>query len=200
METERFSVTVLGPLCLFLSRSLSLLCQWNKQSVGSVCVCVCVCACVCVCVIKDVGVCWVIRCWQECCINDANIKTEASKKCTQWTHLYDLKRNMLRTFTQNPKCFFLFPLSLIHLAVKLIICTFNVNQGFLYKTLYLLELNRSFFKWTKPLLIRVNFFVFSRAFFWRCAFKGIVHPKMNILSSFIHPSLVPNLYDFLPSV
>ncbi len=35
--------------------------------------------------------------------------------------------------------------------------------------------------------------------FWRCAFKGIVHPKMNILS-FIHPSLVPNLYDFLPSV
>jgi len=42
---------------------------------------VCVCVCVCVCVIKEVGVCWVISCWQECCMNDADIKNEVSKKC-----------------------------------------------------------------------------------------------------------------------
>ncbi len=29
--------------------------------------------------------------------------------------------------------------------------------------------------------------------------KGIVHPKMKILSSFIHPQVVPNLYEFLCS-
>ncbi len=27
-------------------------------------------------------------------------------------------------------------------------------------------------------------------------FKGIVHPKMKILSSFTHPQVVPNLYEF----
>ncbi len=27
--------------------------------------------------------------------------------------------------------------------------------------------------------------------------KGIVHPKMKILSSFTHPQVVPNLYEFL---
>jgi len=26
--------------------------------------------------------------------------------------------------------------------------------------------------------------------------KGIEHPKINILSSFTHPHVVPNLYDF----
>ncbi len=26
-------------------------------------------------------------------------------------------------------------------------------------------------------------------------FKGIVHPKMKILSSFTHPQVVPNLYE-----
>ncbi len=30
--------------------------------------------------------------------------------------------------------------------------------------------------------------------------KGIVHPKINILSSFTHPPLVPNVYEFLSSV
>ncbi len=30
--------------------------------------------------------------------------------------------------------------------------------------------------------------------------KGIVHPKILILSSFIYPHVVPNLYDFLSSV
>ncbi len=30
-------------------------------------------------------------------------------------------------------------------------------------------------------------------------FKGIVHPKMKILSSFTHPQLVPNLYECLCS-
>ncbi len=29
--------------------------------------------------------------------------------------------------------------------------------------------------------------------------KGIVHPKMKILSSFTHPQVVPNLYEFLCS-
>jgi len=29
--------------------------------------------------------------------------------------------------------------------------------------------------------------------------KGIVHPKMKILSSFTHPQVVPNLYEFLSS-
>jgi len=29
--------------------------------------------------------------------------------------------------------------------------------------------------------------------------KGIVHPKMKILSSFTHPQVVPNLHDFLSS-
>jgi len=27
-------------------------------------------------------------------------------------------------------------------------------------------------------------------------FKGIVHPKMKILSSFTHPQVVTNLYEF----
>ncbi len=31
------------------------------------------------------------------------------------------------------------------------------------------------------------------------AFKGIVHPKMKILSSFTHPQVVPNLYECLCS-
>jgi len=31
------------------------------------------------------------------------------------------------------------------------------------------------------------------------AFKGIVHPKMKILSLFTHPQVVPNLYTFLSS-
>ncbi len=31
-------------------------------------------------------------------------------------------------------------------------------------------------------------------------FLGIVHPKMKILSSFTHPQVVPNLYEFLSSV
>ncbi len=31
------------------------------------------------------------------------------------------------------------------------------------------------------------------------ALKGIVHPKMKILSSFTHPQVVPNLYEFLCS-
>ncbi len=30
-------------------------------------------------------------------------------------------------------------------------------------------------------------------------FKGIVHPKIKILSSFTHPNVVPNLYRFLSS-
>ncbi len=30
-------------------------------------------------------------------------------------------------------------------------------------------------------------------------FKGIVHPKMKILSSFTHPQVVPNLYECLCS-
>jgi len=30
--------------------------------------------------------------------------------------------------------------------------------------------------------------------------KGTVHPKMNILSSFTHPQVVSNLYEFLSSV
>ncbi len=29
--------------------------------------------------------------------------------------------------------------------------------------------------------------------------KGIVHPKMKILSSFTHPQVVPNLYECLCS-
>ncbi len=29
--------------------------------------------------------------------------------------------------------------------------------------------------------------------------KGIVHPKLKILSSFTHPQVVPNLYEFLCS-
>ncbi len=31
------------------------------------------------------------------------------------------------------------------------------------------------------------------------ALKGIVHPKMKILSSFTHPQVVPNLYEWLCS-
>ncbi len=31
------------------------------------------------------------------------------------------------------------------------------------------------------------------------AFKGIVHPKMKLLSSFTHPQVVPNLYECLCS-
>ncbi len=29
--------------------------------------------------------------------------------------------------------------------------------------------------------------------------KGMVHPQMKILSSFTHPQVVPNLYEFLCS-
>jgi len=29
--------------------------------------------------------------------------------------------------------------------------------------------------------------------------KGIVHPKMKIRSSFTHPQVVPNMYEFLSS-
>jgi len=29
--------------------------------------------------------------------------------------------------------------------------------------------------------------------------KGIVHPKMAILSSFTHPQVVPNLFEFISS-
>ncbi len=31
-------------------------------------------------------------------------------------------------------------------------------------------------------------------------FKGIVYPKMKILSSFTHPQVVPNLYEFISAV
>jgi len=30
----------------------------------------------------------------------------------------------------------------------------------------------------------------------RLSFKGLVHPKMKILSVFTHPQVVPNLYLF----
>jgi len=30
-------------------------------------------------------------------------------------------------------------------------------------------------------------------------FKGFVHPKIKILSTFSHPQVVPNLYEFLSS-
>ncbi len=33
-----------------------------------------------------------------------------------------------------------------------------------------------------------------------CIKAQYVHPKMKILSSFIHPHIVPNLYEFLSSV
>ncbi len=33
----------------------------------------------------------------------------------------------------------------------------------------------------------------------KTSLKGIVHPKMKILSSFTHPQVVPNLYEFLCS-
>ncbi len=33
----------------------------------------------------------------------------------------------------------------------------------------------------------------------RSTIKGIVHPKMKILSSFTHPQVVPNLYECLCS-
>ncbi len=35
--------------------------------------------------------------------------------------------------------------------------------------------------------------------FYSLWFKGIVHPKMKILSSFTHPQVVPNLYECLCS-
>ncbi len=31
-------------------------------------------------------------------------------------------------------------------------------------------------------------------------FKGIVHPKMKMLSSFTHPHVISNLYEFLSYV
>ncbi len=31
----------------------------------------------------------------------------------------------------------------------------------------------------------------------KTSLKGIVHPKMKILSSFTHPQVVPNLYECL---
>ncbi len=34
---------------------------------------------------------------------------------------------------------------------------------------------------------------------YQCILKGIVHPKMKILSSFTHPQVVPNLYECLCS-
>ncbi len=33
-----------------------------------------------------------------------------------------------------------------------------------------------------------------------CSFLGIVYLKMKILSSFTHPQVGPNLYEFLSSV
>ncbi len=46
-----------------------------------------------------------------------------------------------------------------------------------------------------------NPYEFSEKFhFWKnITFKGIVHPKMKILSSFTHPQVVPNLYECLCS-
>ncbi len=37
-------------------------------------------------------------------------------------------------------------------------------------------------------------------YWWSDTLKGIVHPKMNILSSFTHPHVVLNLYEFLSYV
>lgn len=36
--------------------------------------------------------------------------------------------------------------------------------------------------------------------FWVNGLNGIVHPKVEILSSFVHPSVVPDLCDFHSSV
>jgi len=33
----------------------------------------------------------------------------------------------------------------------------------------------------------------------QCALKGIVHPQMEILSSFPHSQIIPNLFDFFSS-
>ncbi len=45
---------------------------------------------------------------------------------------------------------------------------------------------------------------FSKYFFninnlFKFYVKGIVHPKMKIVSSFTHPQVVPNLYEWLCS-
>jgi len=37
------------------------------------------------------------------------------------------------------------------------------------------------------------------SFFSRKEIKGLVHPKMKILSVFTHPQVVPNLYGFICS-
>ncbi len=43
------------------------------------------------------------------------------------------------------------------------------------------------------------YYFYNYLFFIFFALKGIVHPKMKILSSFTHPQVVPNLYECLCS-
>ncbi len=51
----------------------------------------------------------------------------------------------------------------------------------------------------KQLMLILNINVVAERLSGLCDFKGIVHPKMKILSSFTHPQVVPNLYEFLCS-
>ncbi len=52
-----------------------------------------------------------------------------------------------------------------------------------------------------PVLVVCPTYVFYKVAYLFCIrnLKGIVHPKMKILSSFTHPQVVPNLYEFLCS-
>ncbi len=45
-------------------------------------------------------------------------------------------------------------------------------------------------------IFRQHLEAFASEFFFMLV-KGIVHPKMKILSSFTHPQVVPNLYEFV---
>ncbi len=87
--------------------------------------------------------------------------------------------------------FFPLSLSLIHLAVKLIICTFNVNQGFLYKTLYLLELNRSFLNGQNHYWSGSTSLYFPGPFFDAVPLKGLFTPKWT----FCHPLFTLHLFQ-----
>ncbi len=52
----------------------------------------------------------------------------------------------------------------------------------------------------QPVSLALLHFPFTNPLLWPHAIvKGIVHPKMKILSSFTLPQVVPNLYEFLCS-
>ncbi len=62
---------------------------------------------------------------------------------------------------------------------------------------HVLEINKSVHSFDKPyqMICVLSYQNLQFSDSWRSAVKGIVHPKLKMLSSFNHPQVVPNLYE-----